>query len=652
MRDYEQLAAAYIAAVLNGTRPACKWERLACERHLRDLDRVGGDSFPYVFNPELTHPDGKTYRPGSRVCQFAELLPHVSGDWAARKERIRLEGWQVFVMLSIFGWVHRDTGKRRFRKADLFVPRKNAKSTLGGIIGLYMLAADGEHGAEVYSGATSKDQALKVFAPAQEMARITPEFRARFGVIVNASNLAVLDTNSKFAPLIGKPGDGDSPSCALIDEYHEHDTSEQYDTMATGMGARSQALLAMITTAGTNIGGPCYSHQKELEKILQGIVVDERRWGIIFTIDAGDDWTKPEALYKANPNLGVSINVDDLIADQIEAARDPRKAAIFKTKRLDIWVQSAQPWLNLENLLRCVDPQLKPEQFRDEDCWDGLDLASKVDIASRSRVFRRHLDGVWHYYCFTRNWLPEAAIAKPENQHYRGWVERGDLIQTPGNMIDLPIIQADVEAGAEVHRTVEIGMDSWGSREIAPALGNAGLTVVDVPMITKHLSEPMKEIAALVDAGRFHLADNQATVWMFSNVECVPDRNENVFPRKPKPELKIDAAVATIVAVSRAMVGAQQVESVYEQMARDVERDAGEPAQNASTSSQRRALEYVVNTRGQASLANFYEDHAPIGARLWQQLAADDLVTVDDWGHIRITAEGRAVLNEALESEA
>lgn len=564
MRDYPALVAAYCDDVLAGRRAACKWERLACRRHVRDLARAaaGDDGFPYVFNPtvERGQADGgqpaKTYRPGDRICQFAELLPHIKGDWAARGERIRLEPWQVFILMSIFGWVHRETGKRRFRKADLYVPRKNAKSTLAAVIGLYMLAADGEFGAEVYSGATSKDQALEVFRPARLMADSKADFRARFGVLVNVSNLVVLDNNSKFEPLIGKPGDGASPSCAIVDEYHEHATSEQYDTMHTGMGARSQPLLLVITTAGSNIGGPCFAHQAELQKILDGLITDERRFGIIYGIDVGDDWTDPQALAKANPNLGVSIDEESLVADQQEATRDPRKAAVFKTKRLNVWVNSARPWLNLENLMRCVDPTLRREQFRGEDCYHGLDLASKSDIASKADVYRRAVDGAWHYYVFTRNWLPDAAVSKPENEHYRAWVQRGDLVQTSGNMIDLPLIQADVETGAELHVVREVAMDSWGSREIAPALQASGFTVVDVPMQTRHLSEPMKTIAALVDAGRFHLAENQATLWMFSNVECVEDRNENVFPRKAKPELKIDAAVATILAMGRAMVGA------------------------------------------------------------------------------------------------
>lgn len=559
MRDYVAIAAQYVADVIEGRRPASRYERLACERHLRDLARAGEQpvDFPYVFNPELVDPRGKAYRPAHRVCLFVELMPHIKGDWAARGERIRLEPWQCFFLTSVFGWVHRETGKRRFRKADLFVPRKNAKSTIAAGIGLYMLAVDGEFGAEVYSGATSRDQALEVFRPARLMAQTAHEFRARFGVMVNVSNITVIDTNSKFEPLIGKPGDGASPSCAIVDEYHEHATSEQYDTMATGMGARSQALLLVITTAGSNIGGPCYSHQVELHKILDGSVTDERRFGIVYGLDAGEDWTQPDALAKANPNLGVSINVDDLLADQAEARRDPRKAAVFRTKRLNVWINSASPWLPLEKLQAAADTSMSIEQFRGEECWTGLDLASKTDIASRAHVFKRQIGGKWHYYVFTRHWLPEAAVQKPENDKYRAWVEQGCLVQTPGNMIDLRLIQDDILSDAEQVRIGEIAMDAWGSREIAPALQQEGFTVIDVPMQTRHLSEPMKHIHALLEDGCFHHDGNLAATWMFSNVEVQEDRNENIFPRKAKPELKIDAAVATILAVGRAMVQAR-----------------------------------------------------------------------------------------------
>lgn len=560
MRDYLTLAEHYVESVLSGARAACKWERLACQRHRADLARqaAGDDAFPYVFNPELVDVNGKAYRPAQRVCAFAELQPHIKGDWAARGERIRLEGWQVFILASIFGWVHRETHKRRYRVADLYVPRKNAKSTLAAVIGLYMLAADGEHGAEVYSGATSRDQALEVFRPARLMAHgdVGAAYRAHYGVLVNVTSLVVLDTNSKFEPVIGNPGDGASPSCALVDEYHEHNTSELYDTMRTGMGARRQPLLLMITTAGSNIGGPCYQHQVELQKVLEGVLADDTRFGIIYGIDPADDWTQPEALLKANPNFGISVFSDFLLAAQAEAVRDPRKAAVFKTKHLNIWVNAASPWLNLESLQRAADPTLNEEDFRGETCWTGTDLASKNDIASKAKVFRRQIGNDWHYYAFTRNWLPEAAVTKPENGHYQAWVQQGHLVQTPGNMIDLRAIQEDIEHDSELHVVAEVAMDAWGSREIAPALQAGGFTVVDVPMTTRNLSEPMKLIAALVDAGRFHHDGNLASVWMFANVEVFEDRNENIFPRKAKAENKIDAAVATILAVGRAMAGA------------------------------------------------------------------------------------------------
>lgn len=556
MKDFVAIAQQYALDVVEGRIPACKWTRLACQRQLNDLARQLVDpSFPFVFNPELVDRKGKAYQPAVRICRFAELQPHIKGDWAARGLRIRLEPWQCFFLTTAFGWIHPQTGKRRFRVADLIVPRKNAKSTLAAVIGNYMLALDDEFGAEVYSGATSLKQAMEVFKPARLMASGKPgaELRARYGVTVNVSNLSVAETNSKFEPVIGKPGDGASPSCAIVDEYHEHATAELYDTMKTGMGARSQPLLLMITTAGANIGGPCYVHQVELQKILEGVLVDERRFGVVYGIDADDDWTAPESLLKANPNYGISVDAEFLQGQLREALANPRKQAVFKTKHLNIWVNAASPWLNLQNFQACGDAALSLDDFLNERAWLGLDLASKVDIASKAIVFKRQIDGEDHYYLFTRNYLPAAAIERAENEHYQGWAASGALIKTVGNMIDLNQIKEDAQGDAERHVIAEIAMDPWGSREIAPALQADGFTVVDLPMTVRNLSEPMKLIEALVDGGRFHHDDNPATVWMFSNVEVEPDRNDNIFPRKASAEKKIDAAVATIIAIARAM---------------------------------------------------------------------------------------------------
>ena len=554
-------ATRYAQAVVAGDVIACKWHRLACQRHLDDLARAES-GWRYVWNPELIDAAGKAYRPAERICRFAELMPHIKGDWAARGQTITLEDWQVFCLASIFGWIDAATGKRRFRVADLFVPRKNAKSTIASVIGLYMLGPDGEFGAEVYSGATSQDQALEVFRPAQLMARATPGYRSAYGVQANASNLSVIETNSKFEPVIGKPGDGASPSCAIVDEYHEHKTSELYDTMQTGMGARSQPLMLNITTAGSDISGPCYLHQVELQKILECVIENDQRFGIIFGIDESDDWTSDEVLRKANPNFGVSVDAEFLRIQQRDAIADPRKQNVFKTKHLNVWVAAASPWINLHAFQIAGDASLKLEQFQGERCTIGLDLASKQDIASAVYLFERQGDdGKPHYYAIGRHYAPMAAVQKPENAHYQAWVNAGHLIATPGNMIDLEQIQEDLFASAETVVIGEVAKDPWGGQQIGANLAAEGFVVVDIPQQVRYLSEPMKTIQALVDDGRFHHDDNPAMVWMFSNVEVQADRNDNIFPRKARPENKIDGAVATIVGMNRALAAQPEPES-------------------------------------------------------------------------------------------
>lgn len=557
--SFGDIATQYARDVVEGRVTACKWVRLACQRHLNDLVRSTIGNWPYVFNPDLIDPEGKTYRPAERICNFAQLMPHIKGDWAAQRMRITLEAWQVFILAVGFGWVHRVTFKRRFRVIDLFVPRKNAKSTLASVIGNFMLSADGEFGAEIYSGATSQDQAMEVFKPALLMARATPEFRQHYGVTANASNLSVVSTNSKFEPVIGKPGDGASPSCAIVDEYHEHKTPELYETMQTGMGARSQPLMLVITTAGINVSGPCYTHQVELQKILEGMIENDQRFGIIFTTDEDDDWTSEEALIKANPNYGISVDAEFLRLQQRDAVSDPRKQNTFKTKHLNIWCAAASPWINLYNLQRCGDSTLTLESFAGEECVTGLDLASTTDLASKLNLFKREIDGMDHWYAISRNYVPEAAVDKPDNAHYRGWVNSGHLIQTSGNMIDLELIQQDTLDDSEIINLREVAKDQWGGQQLGANIANEGVEVVDVPMQVRYLSEPMKFIAGLIDADppRFHHDGNPAFIWMMSNVEVKADHNENIFPRKQRPENKIDAAIALIVAMSRSMVTEQ-----------------------------------------------------------------------------------------------
>lgn len=579
MKDYASIATQYARDVTDNRILACRWVRLACARHLNDLKR-DTEGWRFTWNPEITvaavvddnnkvvQPE-KKYRPGDRACHFIELLPHIKGEWAANNQNIRLEPWQIFFVCSIFGWVDRATLRRRFRVADLIVPRKNAKSTIAAAIGLYCGFCDNEFGAEVYSGATSEDQAGEVFNPAKMMASRSPDFLARFGVTVRASNISCAETNSKFEPVIGKPGDGASPSCAIVDEYHEHATEVLYETMRTGMGARRQPLMLVITTAGDNVAGPCYAHQQTLQMVLEGVIEDDQRFGVIYTIDSDDDgkpedWTTEEALIKANPNFGVSIDADFMASQLRDAIRDPRKQATYQTKHLNIWVASASPWLSMQDWKNAADKDLKLDAFKGQDYHQGVDLANVVDIASRCKVFKRDIDGQDHYYAFWNHYLPAATIAQPENRHYQGWKVEGWLLETPGSMISQHQIEKDIIAEAEIYHHLESAFDPWGAPGIIGNLQEEGFEVLTVPLQAKYLSASMKFIDGLLKDGRFHHNGDPVAAWGVNNIEVRPDHNENWFPRKQNPYKKTDPGIALILAMSRAMTNTPQEKSFWE----------------------------------------------------------------------------------------
>jgi phage terminase large subunit-like protein len=323
--------------------------------------------------------------------------------------------------------------------------------------------------------------------------------------------------------------------------------------------------MLVITTAGDDVSGPCYAHQSELQQVLEGVIEDEQRFGVIFTIDDGDDWTSEEALVKANPNFGVSIDPEFLLVQQRDAVGNARKQATFQTKHLNMWVASASPWLPMQAWKEAGDKALRIEDFDGEECWDGVDLANTTDIASRCKCFKRIVNGEEHYYFFWRHYLPENIILQPENKHYQGWQREGWIIATPGSMIDQPRIERDIVADAEKFVQKEIAFDLWGAPGIIGNLQNEGFEVLTVPLRASHLSAPMKWIDGLLKSRRLHHNGDPVAAWAVNNVQVRPDQNDNWFPKKPTSRSKkTDPAVAMILAVSRAMVGGGQEASVYE----------------------------------------------------------------------------------------
>jgi phage terminase large subunit-like protein len=546
--QYAAVARRYAEAVVAGDIPACHWVQLACRRQLDDLVRFRGKASPYRFNPALADGKGKKYHPADNLCAFIERLPHVKGPLAG--EPIKLEPWQVFILTTVFGWVKPD-GKRRFRRSYIEVPRGNAKSTLSSCVALYMLAADREGGAEIYSLATTRDQARIVFGDAQAMARKSPGFRSRFGVEVGAHNLHVLATGSKFEALSaeGSTLDGLNIHFGCVDELHAHKTRTVYDVVETGTGKRDNSLLWVITTAGSNRAGICYEIRTFVNRLLEGLFEDDSQFGIIYGLDDADDWASESALIKANPNWGISVRPEVLLPLQAKAMQMPSAANNFKTKHLNEWVNADTAWMDMRAWDACADVNLSEQDFIGQPCFIGLDLASKVDIAAKAKVFERE----GRFYVFLSYYLPEAAVEDGRNSQYSGWARRGLLTVTPGNVTDFDQIEAELVADASRFQIEEVPFDPFQATQLSSHLIAQGLPMVEMRPTVLNFSEPMKQLEALVLQRRLVHDGDPILAWMISNVVCHRDAKDNIYPRKEREENKIDGVVALIMALGRQM---------------------------------------------------------------------------------------------------
>lgn len=558
-RDYVAIANQYARDVIGGTIPACRWVRLACQRHINDLERFVGPDSPWHFDPDKA----------ARPCRFIELLPHIKGRW--KTARLFLEPWQIFIVVVVFGWVDAE-GFRRFYDVYIEVPRKNAKSTLTSGVALYCLC-EGEPGAEVVSAATKKDQARIVFDVARRMVNKTPGLKRRFGVGTDKQHIFIEASASEFRPLSSDEDglDGLNVHFASVDELHAHKTRAVHDVLDSATGSRRQPLKWRITTAGSNQQGVCYEQREYVCKILDGLHEDDRYFGIVYTIDLdtkdaegnvipGDDWRTEEAARKANPNYGVSVLAADISALRRKALQSARSQNNYLIKRLCVWVNAIEAYYNLEAWrTRCVRHEVTLADFEGAECWIGLDLSSKTDIAAKVRLFRRYETDIIkgkeieqaHYYLFGEYYLPEDILESDENlnyQHYTEWSGAGLLRLTPGAAIDYSTIEDDLREDMRRFDVRGIGFDPWNAEQMRQRLEAEGAPMLQCRMGVQTMSEPMKTTEALVRAGRLHSGDDPVFQWMLSNVVGVEDRKSNVYPRKEKPEKKIDGPVALMMA--------------------------------------------------------------------------------------------------------
>lgn len=538
--DHCAKAKKYEEDVLSGKIPACQFVKQAIRRQRDDLKRWSKPDSPFYFDQAE----------GNRVCKFVELLPHTKG--ALRGQKIKLEPWQCWVLTTIFGWRRRSDNRRRFGRVYIEVPRGNGKSALSSAVALYCLLADREPGAEVYSFATTRDQAGIVFGDAKQMAMMCEPLRKKFGLEVLAKALFVPSTNSTFQAKSaeGSTLDGLNTHFACIDELHAHKTRAVYDVVETSIGKRLNPILWVITTAGFDTAGICYEVRTMVREVLARTVADETQFGIIYTIDEGDDWKTEAALIKANPNWGVSVMPKMVLPLQLKAITLASAANNFKTKHLDVWCQAGAAWMDMtawHKGERVVDL----DDFEGRSCVIGLDLGAKNDLTAKVYVFKTEGDdGRPRYQVFSRLYLPQTAIDKGTVSQYSGWADTRVIQVTGGAMTDLTRIEEELREDLSRFDVQAIAYDPWQATQLANDLSEDGAPMVEYRNTVQNVSEPMKWLEALVQDGRLDHDGNPAMTWMMGNVVAKVDAKDNIFPRKERYESKIDGPVALIYALA------------------------------------------------------------------------------------------------------
>lgn len=533
---------AYCKSVVAGVVPACVFVQQACKRHLDDLERK---NWPYYFDKAAAE----------EICEFSCIFPHIKGPLAG--QLLKLEGWQAFILSCIFGWKITANKKRRFRRVYIEMPRGNGKTTISATPALYMLAADGEGGAEVYSAARVKDQAKIAFGIAQHMARKCPAFRNELGVDVIAHRIVHTRSASFFEAVSSDADslDGKNVHFGLIDELHAHRTRDVYDAIETGCGKRDQAILWAITTAGSDKTGIAYEQRAYALNILKGVVEDDSYFGIVYTIDEGDDWTDPEIHRKANPNYGVSVEEKNLNDMCKKAQHSPASRAAFLTKHLNVWVSSNQALYPVDKWDACADDSLDIANYVGRKCRIAGDLASKVDIAAVNLVFDED-DGT--VTTFSRFYVPESALLETKNASYVAWQIEGHLTVTDGDVIDFNRIESDIREDLARFEVLELGFDPWQSTQMSTSLMGEGANVVEFRQVVSNFSEPTKELESLMRTGKIRHEGNPIMSWMIGNVVGHYDAKDNVYPRKERQENKIDGAVALIMSLGLKLKGEVQ----------------------------------------------------------------------------------------------
>lgn len=560
----------YANSVINGTILACEWERLACTRFINDLSKTNDASYTWTFDETRAQ----------LIFDFFKLCYHIRGAYA--NTPILLQDWQLFDLGNIFGWVHKSTGKRRFKTAYIRIARGNTKSTLMSGVALFGMSADPlyrpghqedaifEAMPEVQCCAVDRSQADRVWGDARAIALASPEIAKRLEVLKNTIKNKKRGGSFQKLSKDTKNKDSGAPCIIIVDEYHAHPTSIIKDTIASGKGKRAQCLEFIITTAGEDAENkPCKLEDDIVKKILKNEIEDDSYYGMIRELDADDDihdeknWVKSNPIFRTMDDYGIEI-FEQMKKEHNLAfeSKDPSKIRQWMIKRANLWqVSSEEKYFQQHHMDKwkalAISKKIFLEKTKGKECWVGVDLAKCIDLTAVAFIFRQ--DDT--FYVTAHGFMPSNSATRHEQTDrvpYKTWAQQEWCTLTPGDVTDDKFIEQYIKTTAEKNGWTiqEICYDPWNARQFSNNMTNAGYTCVEVRQGALTLSEPIKRFRECVLQEKMFHDGNPLFTWCLSNAYEIVKENDNILLTKKNKDdsQRIDLLAAAIDAFTRAYV--------------------------------------------------------------------------------------------------
>lgn len=520
---------AYVTGIMDGSRPSCRYIRLACQRWLDDLKRAD-----LYFDSEVY----------LKICRFSRQFKHYKGPLAGRF--FEPEDWQLFVFANIIGLKRVESGRRKYRLGDLYLPRKNGKTFLSAIFALWFLMMDGEAGAEVYMAALDQEQAKLCYDAAITLGRGSI-FSKLLKIYNSRLKTECPQVNGVMKPLSKdtQNKDGLNIHAAICDERHAWPSTEMLDVIKTGMGARPQPFILSISTAGVDVSNPYFSDVEAYKSEMTGAMpLEDDHFFMLYCPDEGDRWEDEETWIKTNPNLGVSLSWDYMRSTFNEAqVRGGSYIVSFQTKNLNLWVDAPKVWLPDEDVALCNRP-FDEGDLAGEECYVGIDLASKNDICATALFFPKYM---YVKFLFV---LPEGKISERSDRvDYRKWMEEGWIVSCPGRVLDEGWYIATLFDQLRRYDVRCIAYDPWGMWDLKHQFSRYEDELMEYAQDIRHMSVPTKRLESEVLKHRMNFGGNPVFRWMMRNVVVYIDPNANVKLDKAKSRNKIDGVVALVDAI-------------------------------------------------------------------------------------------------------